>query len=131
METQIVALRGPGGKFGRADVPSTGPWAREGWRGMIWDGVTPDAEYRFELTKPDAKHKLVHVQTRGLFGADPTINHIAQQFYLKPDEHDRGWGESPVIYEGNVSGVIAGWVEFDVEPSLGKFVSCGFAVEVL
>lgn len=134
MDTKIVALRGPGGKFGRPDAPNTGPWGHlnQGWRGLVWDGdAVVNDNYKFELSKPDAKHKLVNLTTRGLFGADPTNSHLAEQFYLKPDEHDRGWGESPVIYEGNISGVVAGWVEFDVDPALGKFVSCGFAVEVL
>lgn len=133
MDTKIVAIKGPGGKYGRADAPNTGPWGglNKGWRGLIWDGNSPDDAYRFELTQPDAKHKIVHVQTRGLFGIDPTNAHIAEQFYLKPDENDRGWGESPVVYDGNVSGVISGQVEYDVDPTLGKFVSCAFAVEVL
>jgi hypothetical protein len=134
MDTKIVAIKGPGGKYGRADAPNTGPWGGlgAGWRGLVWDGDAPHNDnYRFELTQPDKRHKLVNVATRGLFGVDATSAHIAQQFYLKPDENDRGWAESPVVYDGNVSGVVFGVVEFDQDAALGRFVSCAFAVEVL
>src|SRR5436190_16758274 len=80
MDTKIVALRGPGGKFGRPDGPNTGPWGHlnQGWRGMVWDGDSPSGDnYKFELSRPDTKHKLVNLATRGLFGADPTVGHLA------------------------------------------------------
>lgn len=133
MDTKIVVLKGPGGKYGRADNPNTGPWGYlgKGWRGMIWDVTNAAGADRFELTMPDKRHKLVHATNRGLLGVDATVANIAQQFYLTPPDHSRGWAESPIIYEGNVSGVLSGQVEYDHDPALGKFVSCAFAVEVV
>lgn len=128
----VVVLRGPGGGYGRALGPNTGPWGHlgTGWRGLVWDTLDPGAADLFELTQPDQRHQLVHVPTRGLFGIDPTVVLVSNQFYLTPPNHGRGWAESPVVYDNNVSGVIAGWVEFDHAATLGKFVSCGFTVEV-
>jgi hypothetical protein len=133
METQIVVVKGPGGKYGRPSDPNTGPWGylNKGWRAMKFDRDTPDDSCKFELTKPDQKHQLLHVQTRGLFSVDPTAAHIEEQFNLTPAGNDRGWSESPIIYKGNLFGVLTGQVEFDHDPVLGKFVSCAFVVEIL
>jgi hypothetical protein len=130
METQIVAIKGPGGKYGRPDAPNTGPWGHlgTGWRAVRFDRATPDADCRFELSKPDDKHKLVNVSTRGLFSVDPTAAHIEEQFNIKPSETDRGWSESPVVYDGNLFGQLTGQVEFTQDAALGRFVSCAFVV---
>jgi hypothetical protein len=131
MDTVLVAIKGPGGKYARADEPNTGPWGHigAGWRGIKWDREKPSIECQFEMSKPDDRFKLVHVETRGLFGIDATkySGDIGQQFYLKPDEQDRGSYESPVIYEGNLVGVLQGVVEYED----GGYYSCAFAVEVL
>jgi hypothetical protein len=133
MDMKLVAVKGAAGKYGRADKPDTGPWGhlKEGWRGIIFDRDHPDTDCQFELTKPDDRFKLVHVQTRTLFGLDATKHSggINEQFYLKPDENNRGAYESPVIYEGNLNGALQGVVEYVNDE--GKYFSCAFAVEVL
>lgn len=139
---QIVAIVGPAGKYGRPAAKNTGPWGDlkdaagkpRGWRGLLWDGDTPSDEYRFELSQPDAKHQLYHPGVAGFFGADATAHATkpgSDQFYIKPEAEGRGGYEAPVIYEGNLTpGLLAGWVEF-VDERGKKFVSCGFAIEVL
>jgi hypothetical protein len=126
---KTVAIKGPGGKYGRADASGTGPWGHIGWRGIKWDGDEPTADYQFELTQPDDRFKFVHIATRGLLGVDATkfSGSVGEQFYLKPDENDRGAYESPVVYEGNLTGFLEGVVEY----ADGKYPSCAFAVEVL
>jgi len=131
METVIVAIKGPAGKYARADKPNTGPWADlgEGWRGLLFDRDAATEDCQFEMSKPDDRFKFVHVGTRGLFGLDATkySGDIGAQFYLKPNENDRGEYESPVVYEGNRLGVLQGVVEY----SDGGYYSCAFAVEVV
>lgn len=125
----IVAIKGPGGKYGRADAPNTGPWGHlgTGWRGIVWDGTAPTAEYLFEATHPDADWQLVHRETRGLFGADATrySGSLLSQFYLKPTL-ERGFCEVVSIYEGLREGFLLGVIEY----ADGRFPSCAVAIEV-
>lgn len=138
-DTKIVAIQGPGGKFGRMDAPNTGPWKdlNQGWRGLLWDRTTPDDDCKFELSKPDDRFKLVHVATRALLGLDNT-KHVPAvagqlgldfQFYGKPDEHDRGEYECISVYESPRTGMAVGFVEYQNDE--GKYPSCDFAVVTL
>lgn len=137
-ETKTVVLRGPAGKLARivAGELGQGPF---GWYPIHWDGTDPaDEACHFVQTKPDARFKLQHKVTGALFGADATSHaadpahpfDISRQFYGKPDD-DRGWGESPCIYEGNLNGALQGVVEY--EPNAGGFLgfSAAFAVEAV
>jgi hypothetical protein len=136
METKVVCVKGPAGMYARADEPNTGIWGgnQEGYRGVIWDGTDRnDARYHFEMTKPDNKFMLLHVESRCYLGIDATqySGDIGRQFYLKPEAMTSPGGyESPVIYDGNLSGVLSGQVEYD-DPDRGKYVSCAFTVDVL
>jgi len=135
MDSKLVAIKGPAGKYARADEPNTGPFGslNRGWRGLIWDGADRnDARYQFQLTKPDAYFQLVHVQTGDLFGIDATqfSGDIGAQFYLKPAAEGRAGYESPSIYDGNQFGALTGQVEYS-DPSVGKFVSCAFVMDVI
>lgn len=113
MTTEIVAIKGPGNKFGRvvAEDASKGPF---GWYPIRFDRDTPDDDCWFELSKPDSRHKLKHTKIDGLFGADATENSdsIPHQFYLKPG-NDRGILESPVIIYSPTSVLIVGFFEWD------------------
>jgi hypothetical protein len=140
METKVVCVKGPAGKYARADEPNTGIWGGlvddagnpRNWRGVIWDGTDRnDPRYHFELSKPDARFAFVHIDTRCFLGLDATKHStdLGTQFYLKPEGETRGGYESPVVYDGNLSGVLSGQVEYD--DAQGKYVSCAFAVDVL
>lgn len=129
----IVAVKGPGGKYGRPDAPNTGPWATlgRGWRGFVFDRDAPDDDCRLEMTKPDQRFQLRHAATGTLLGLDGTrfATSVGDQFYCKPEGEGRGGYEAPCIYEGNLNGGLQGVVEYDDER--GKYYSCAFAVEVL
>lgn len=117
MEDTIGVLRGPGGRLARANALHTGPWAGQGWRGLVFDGTNDqkgDPRYHF-LRPADAPTALVGMQTGAVIGCDATLHSGAldQQFYMKPDgDRGQGWAETWQFYDGNHNGAIQAQVEY-------------------
>lgn len=133
MADTIVVARGPGGKLARPDNTYTGPWAGQGWRGLVFDGSDKsDARYRFVRRGS----LLVSQQTGGAVGCDATIHSggLNQQFYVKPDgDTGQGWAETWQFYEGNANGAIEAQIEYAPGSGgdEGAFFSYPLAIEVV
>jgi hypothetical protein len=128
MDPKTVAIKGPGGLYGRIGELGKGLF---GWYPIIWDGTSvSDDKYKWTLTKPDNLFEIRPLSDEGCLGLDATSHStsLEQQFYVKPG-HDRGAYESPIIYEGNYIVPLEAVVEYSNDQ--GKYPSCAFAVEVL
>jgi hypothetical protein len=112
MSSEIVAIKGPGNKFGRVRQEDAGK-GMFGWYPILFDRDAPDDDCWFELSKPDSRHVLRHTKIDGILGADATEHSadIPHQFYLKPG-NDRGILESPVVIYSPTSELIGGYFEW-------------------
>lgn len=117
-----------GPNFGRVveAFAGKGPF---GWYAIAFDRETPDDDCWWTLTKPDARHQLIHTKVPCWFGGDQKE---AEDFifYGKPTNNPTGRGilESPVLMnDPTKSGLVIGVITWPNRHPQGGVAAPSFA----
>lgn len=117
-----------GPNFGRVieAFAGKGPF---GWYAIAFDRETPDDDCWWTLTKPDARHQLIHTKVPVLFGGDQKE---AEDFifYGKPTNlpNARGILESPILMnDPTKSGLVIGVITWPNRHPQGGVAAPSFA----